>query len=126
METFSTIVIVVLYLATIALVPWMITRLPPDYFSKEERENYLFKDYSPFLRSVFMILKNIIGGILVLAGISMLFLPGQGLLTIVAGIFFLNFPYKYKIEKWIIAQPVVFKIFNTIREKAHKAPFTEG
>ena len=126
METFNTIAIVVLYLAAIALVPWMITRLPSDYFSKEERENHLFKDYSPFIRSVFIILKNVIGGILVLAGISMLFLPGQGLLTIVAGMFFIDFPYKYKFEKWIIKQPVVFKMFNAIREKAHKTPFTEG
>jgi len=123
MQYFSTLAIVLLYLASIAFVPWMLTRLPSDYFLNEERENYLFKDSSPFVRSVFMILKNIVGGILVLAGIAMLFLPGQGLLTMVAGIFLMDFPYKYKIEKWIIRQPVIFKMFNKIRQKADKAPF---
>lgn len=124
MHTFSTIAIILLYLASIALVPWMIRRLPSDYFSKEERENCLFKGDSPLIKSTFILLKNIVGGILVLSGIAMLFLPGQGILTVVAGIFFMDFPYKYKIEKWIIRQPVVFKMFNKIRQKAHKAPFS--
>ena len=124
MELFSTIVIVVLYLAAMALVPWMIIRLPSDYFLKEEREKYLFKDSSPLVKSVFILLKNIVGGILVLAGIAMLFLPGQGKLTIIAGIFLMDFPYKYKFEKWIIRQPAIFKVLNKIRKKADKAPFS--
>ena len=126
MQLFSTIVIVLLYLAAMALVPWLIRRLPSDYFSKEERENCLFKGDSLLIKSTFILLKNIVGGILVLSGIAMLFLPGQGILTIVAGIFLMDFPYKYKIEKWIIRQPVVLKVFNKMREKADKAPFSLG
>ena len=124
MQTFSTIAIIVFYLASIALVPWMIIRLPSDYFSKEERENCLYKGSSPLVKSVLTLMKNIVGGILVLAGIAMLFLPGQGILTIVAGFLLMDFPYKYKIEKWIMSKPIVKKMFNKIRQKAKKEPFT--
>jgi len=54
----------------------------------------------------------------------MLFLPGQGLLTIIGGLFLMNFPYKYQIEKWVINKPIMLKTFNLIRRKAKKEPFT--
>ncbi|MCK5834193.1 MAG: hypothetical protein KAG98_00495 [Lentisphaeria bacterium] len=126
MQILSTILIVILYLAAMAMVPWMIIRLPSDYFSKEARENCLFKGNSLLVKSILLILKNLIGWILVLSGIAMLFLPGQGVLTVVTGVFLMDFPHKYKMEKWIISQPVVLKVFNKIRKKANKTAFSLG
>ncbi|MCK5834195.1 MAG: hypothetical protein KAG98_00505 [Lentisphaeria bacterium] len=120
---FTTIAIVSLYLLSIALVPWMVIRLPSDYFLKEKRERHLSKGASPFIKSISFFLKNAVGWVLFLAGISMLFLPGQGMLTIIAGVFLMDFPYKFKIEKKIITQPIILKMFNKIRRKAHKEPF---
>ena len=124
-NTIFTIAVVILYIGSIALVPWLVIQLPSDYFLKEKRENPLSKGDSPLLKSVSFVLKNIAGWILFIAGISMLFLPGQGLLTILAGIFLMDFPYKYKIERWIIRKPIVFSMFNKIRKKANKEPFNK-
>lgn len=124
MGIFSTIAIIILYIASIVLVPWMLILLPSDYFAHEERETCLWKGDSVLIKSLLIFLKNLVGLILLLAGIAMLFLPGQGILTIVAGLFLMDFPYKFKIEKWIIGHQVVLKTFNKIRQKANKEPFT--
>ena len=124
MNTYTTIAIIVLYIASIAIVPWMLILLPSDYFAHEERETCLWKGDSAIIKSVLIFLKNLIGAVLLIAGIAMLFLPGQGILTIVAGLFLMNFPYKYQIEKWIIGYPIVLKSFNKIRLKANKEPFS--
>ncbi len=51
----------------------------------------------------------------------MLFLPGQGLLTILAGILILDFPGKYKLEHYLISKPVVLDSLNWIRRR-HNVP----
>ena len=124
MDIYTTIAIITLYIASIALVPWLIILLPSDYFAHENRETCFWKGHSPIIKGILVFLKNLIGTILFIAGIAMLFLPGQGILTIIAGLFLMNFPYKYKIEKWLIGQPIVLKSFNMIRQKANKELFT--
>ncbi len=124
MDVYTTIAIIILYIASIVLVPWMLILLPSDYFTHEERVTCFWKGDSAIIKSLLIFLKNLIGAILLIAGIAMLFLPGQGILTIVAGLFLMNFPYKYKIEKWIIGYPIVLKSFNKIRQKANKEPFS--
>ena len=39
----------------------------------------------------------------------MLVLPGQGILTIIIGLWLIDFPYKYKIEIWIIKHPMILR-----------------
>ena len=124
MDLYTTIAIALLYIASIAIVPWMLIQLPTDYFAHEERETCLWKGDSALIKSFLVIFKNIVGAILLIAGIAMLFLPGQGLLTIIGGLFLMNFPYKYQVEKWVINKPIVLKTFNLIRRKAKKEPFT--
>ena len=46
----------------------------------------------PVLRPLLLIAKNLLGFVLIVAGIAMLVLPGQGLLTIVVGVVLMNFP----------------------------------
>ncbi len=123
MDLYTTIVITLLYIASIAIVPWMLIQLPSDYFAHEERETCLWKGDSALIKSFLIIFKNIIGAILLIAGIAMLFLPGQGILTIIGGLSLMNFPYKYNVEKWVINKPIVLKTFNLIRKKAKKEPF---
>ena len=53
----------------------------------------------------------------------MLILPGQGILTILIGLFLMNFPGKFKLERKLIAMPKVLKSLNWIRTKAGKEPF---
>ena len=56
------------------------------------------------------------------AGIAMLLLPGQGVLTILIGIMLLDFPGKRSLEFWIIRQRGVLKAANWIRRKSNHPP----
>ena len=69
-----------------------------------------------------MIGKNALGFILVVAGIIMLVLPGQGVFTILIGIMLLNFPGKYRLERWIVARRPVLRSINWLRRRAGRAP----
>ena len=69
------------------------------------------------------IAKILIGVFLLLCGIAMLVLPGQGLLTIVIGLSLIPFPGKKKLEQNILSRKSVRSSLNWIRTKANKAPF---
>ncbi len=57
---------------------------------------------------------------LVLAGIAMLVLPGQGVLTIVVGLVLMNFPGKYRLERWMATRRPIWKSLNWLRRKARR------
>ena len=69
-----------------------------------------------------LILKNLVGYSLILGGIVMLVLPGQGLFTIIIGLILSNYPGKYSIEKKFIAIPKILKSINWLRKKSNKPP----
>ena len=72
---------------------------------------------------VLLVVKNVTGYVLLLAGILMLFLPGQGILTIIVGALFINFPNKKKILTRIILKESFQKSLDWIRAKRGKASF---
>lgn len=117
-----TIIAIIAFILSIVLIPWIIILIPSDYFTHPKRQKYPWHNYPPLIQWIAIIVKNILGVILIIAGIAMLFLPGQGILTIIAGLLFVNFPHKYRIEKWVIKQPVVFKTVNRVRKRAGRAP----
>ena len=67
-------------------------------------------------------IKNIIGYALILGGLLMLVLPGQGLFTIFIGLILSNYPGKYKLERKLISIPSIFKMVNWLRNKSNKPP----
>lgn len=111
----------VIFIATLFLVPFILTRLPADYFSTSARHRMRASEQHPLLRVVLFSLKNSIGLLLVIAGILMLALPGQGILTIITGFLLLNFPGKYKVERWLVKRHYVYRIITWIRRRAGKA-----
>ena len=112
---------IVLFVVTLITVPIVLIRLPEDYFSFPERHRIHWKHPNRLLRIALLIIKNLAGIILILLGLAMLVLPGQGLLTIVIGLVLLNFPGKYKLERWLTSRPAVLRSINWIRVKAGKA-----
>ena len=60
------------------------------------------------------------GFALILAGVAMLVLPGQGILTILMGVALANFPGKFTLERRLVRQPAVGRALNRIREIAGK------
>lgn len=67
-------------------------------------------------------MRNLLGLPVVIAGIAMLVLPGQGILTIMVGLGIMNFPGKFEIEKWVITRRGVLKALNWIRGKERHPP----
>ena len=116
------VVSIVIGILSMLLVPWLIIQVPADYFSYPERRKHLWSESHPMIRMVMIGLKNLVGYILIVAGIAMLVLPGQGLLTLFVGFLLIDFPYKFKAERWLIERPVIFKAANWIRAKANKGP----
>jgi len=104
------------------MVPWLIIQIPADYFSYPERREHLWADSHPVIRASAIVLKNLLGYLFIAAGIAMLVLPGQGLLTIFMGMLLIDFPYKFKVERWLIEKPAILKAANWIRAKANKSP----
>ena len=114
---------VVMFVGSLIAIPFILVRLPADFF--DERVHRLWmKDHHPILRFLGHLAKNLVGAIFVLAGVAMLVLPGQGILTVLIGVSFLDFPGKRRMEAKLIGQPTVFKAVNSIRGKFGKPPFT--
>ena len=112
----------VVFVGSLVIVPWLIVRIPSDYFATGRRPRTSFADNHPLLRWSGLILKNLIGVLLMLAGIAMLLLPGQGLLTLAIGLLLLDFPHKHRVERRIIRIQPVWKSINWLRQKAGVGP----
>jgi hypothetical protein len=111
------------FIGSLIAIPWILIRLPSDYFDLRV-PRYWMKDHHPALRLIGLILKNIAGAIFLIAGFLMLFLPGQGLLTMLIGISFIDFPGKRRLEAKIVGQRTILHAINTMRSKFNKPPLT--
>ncbi|MGA6827233.1 PGPGW domain-containing protein [Nitrospira sp. NS4] len=111
------------FIGTLIAIPFIMVRLPSDYFDTRVPRHWM-KDHHPVLRLIGLIVKNAVGAIFLLAGFAMLFLPGQGILTMLIGISLLDFPRKREIEAKIVGQPTVLQALNAMRAKFEKPPLT--
>ncbi len=110
------------FVASLVLVPMLVVRIPSDYFTHKKRHTKRPEKYPPVIRIIVLVLKNIMGLVLVLAGILMLVLPGQGLFTMAVGIMMMNFPGKYKLERWIVERGPILKSINWLRRRSGHDP----
>jgi hypothetical protein len=117
-----TVVSIITFVASLIVVPFLVVRIPPDYFADGKRHRKPWADQHAAVRGVLVAAKNLLGYILIVAGILMLVLPGQGTLTIVAGIMLLNFPGKYKFERWMVSRGPVLRSINWVRRRAGRDP----
>ena len=111
-----------IFLISILGISWFIAQIPEDYFLRSKRQPSKWREQKPILRFVVMFGKNLIGLSLIIGGLLMLVLPGQGLLTIVTGLLLVNYPGKYKLEQKLSSMPSIFRALNWIRVKAKKPP----
>lgn len=105
------------FLFGVLSIPYLVCRIPENYFLRGQRS---WRDsYATFgIAFIFVIaLKNLLAVLLLIAGFLMLFLPGQGLLTIFLGIVLMDFPGKYRLERWLIKKPSLHASLNWIRER---------
>jgi hypothetical protein len=107
------------FIGSLIAIPLILVRLPPDYFDIRVPRHWM-KDHHPVLRLVGLVLKNAVGLVFLLAGFAMLFLPGQGILTMLIGVSLLDFPGKRRLEATLIGQPTVLSAINSMRNKFNK------
>ena len=100
----------------------IISFLPEDYFKSENRNlvSSVQNSRYPLLKLLVLITKNFFGILLLLSGILMLVLPGQGILTIITGLVFMDYPGKYKFERKLLRQKGVINSINWIRSRLSK------
>ncbi|MDT8377234.1 MAG: PGPGW domain-containing protein [Mariprofundaceae bacterium] len=111
-----------IFAISLASVPYIIAQIPVDYFTHHGRHRMSQSNHHPAIRLVLTGFKNMLGGVMLIAGFIMLFTPGQGLLTILFGLIVMNYPGKYRLECRIIRQPLIFNALNTMRRKQGKEP----
>lgn len=112
----------VTFFLTILFLPLVIVRLPKDYFVREKPNGFINRQ-NRRCRVALLLMKNLMGLVLILMGFLMLFVPGQGVLTILAGLSVMNFPGKRKLEINLVSKKNVFKSLNWIRTKAKRGHF---
>jgi hypothetical protein len=109
--------------ASALLIPWFVARLPTDYFSRDESPTP-WANAHPVSRVLLLLLKNVVGLVLVALGVLMLVLPGQGILTILAGIALIDFPGRHRLVRWIVARETVMSALNWVRRRAKQPEFS--
>jgi hypothetical protein len=118
---FAAAVFIVTLLASALIVGIVIVKIPENYFSSHYQEDFL-PNASWLTRWGVVIAKNILGLILVIAGIIMLIGPGQGILTILIGLIMLDIPGKRPLEAKIIQRPTILSAVNGLRARYNKPP----
>ena len=111
---------IVTFLVSLIIIPALIIRIPADYFCHDKRHD--INNQHPLIKLFISIAKNMLGGILIIAGIIMLFMPGQGLITLLIGIMIMNYPGKYTLERWLIVKFHGINAINWYRARHGKPP----
>jgi hypothetical protein len=96
---------------------WAVRRLPEDYLLHEPNKALADGGVRPGL-----LLRNGLGSVLLVLGILMLVLPGQGLLTILAALGLMDFRGKRRFEHWLMLRPTVLAAINRLRHRSGRPP----
>ena len=109
------------FTGTLIIIPILVIRIPTDYFRrKKQKSEPCHKNHYTIICFIGLVLKNLFGIVFILAGTAMLFLPGQGFITILIGVMMLNFPGKFKLQLRIVQQPTILRTINWMRTKADR------
>jgi hypothetical protein len=112
---------ILMFVGTLALLPYLLIRLPTDYFISRPITEWPTRH--PLVHLMLVVGKNLLGVLLMGLGFVMLVLPGQGLLTILLGIILMDFPGKRNLERRLIRYKPLLKSANWLRQRYNKPPF---
>jgi len=117
----SLLVFVVTFAASLAIVSFVLVKLPATYF-KRSHDRKILTTHPPIIRVLAIIGKNLLGVVLVIVGIllSLPGVPGQGMLTILLGVMLLDFPGKPRFEYWLVSRPKILQAINKLRHRFSK------
>jgi hypothetical protein len=107
---------------SLVAVGYVLTRLPADYFVNPAARRPV--DRHPVLKAARVVGRNLLGWFLVALGVllSLPGVPGQGVLTILMGVMLVDFPGKYRAERWLLTRRGVLAGVNALRARAGRPP----
>ena len=112
----------VTFAGSLIALPVLVARIPADYFLHRKPPPDTWRGQHPIIRYTVRAVKNLFGLMFILAGIAMLLLPGQGIITMLVGVTLLDFPGKRQLELWIVRRRAVLPAINWIRAKTNRPP----
>ncbi|OPL18112.1 MAG: hypothetical protein AVO35_06300 [Candidatus Aegiribacteria sp. MLS_C] len=111
-----------MFVVSVLLVPVFVQILPEDYFVR--RKIRTKPSWVPLpIHLLYLVAKNIAGIVLIILGLAMLVLPGQGLLTLIVGVILTDIPGERQAFLFICRKTPVLRAMNWLREKKGIAPF---
>ena len=110
---------VLLLAATVLATPWLVARLPADYFSAPP---------APLAsrgarRLALLAARNAAGLAFMTLGLVMMVTPGPGVVAFVLGLSLCEFPGKHALLVRLAARPDVFRSLNWLRRRGNAPPF---
>ena len=111
------------FVLSIVLIPWFVGKLDVNCFLQFENDHSTDRRKFTVIHLLGVIFRNVIGTVLLVAGIAMLFLPGQGILTILLSLLFLSFPRKRRLFQALIRRRKIQQTFDWLRKKQQKQNF---
>lgn len=125
------VLLVVATLLSLAVALTILVRLPSDYFCAPRASNDQETAHGSFfpVGIVFRnLLRNLLGAVLIGLGIilSLPGVPGQGLLTVLAGLLLLDFPGKRSLLHKLVNRPRVLQSINRLRAKFSQPSLVVG
>lgn len=112
----------VTFVGTLIAIPMIVVRIPEDYFRGRRRRHPSWWERHQALRLAGLIVKNVVGSLFIVTGIAMLVLPGQGIITIVVGLTLIDFPGKFRLERWLARRRLLMQAMNWMRSRAGRPP----
>ena len=101
---------------SLAIVLRIVLALPADYFEVDQAPRTRWT-LSRLARNVIGVLLIFLGVVLAIPGV-----PGQGVLTILVGLFLVDFPRRQEVERALARRPGVLATLNGLRGRFHRAP----
>ncbi|MBX3188136.1 MAG: hypothetical protein KF819_14035 [Labilithrix sp.] len=101
-----------LFVGTLLAIPVVVVRMPADYLVRP-----------PPKRSFVVRAARLVAAVtLIVLGVLMLVLPGQGILTILVGLGILDLPIKRRLLRKLLSMPRVRAATNQLRARRGKPP----
>ena len=108
-----------LSVAGVLAIPWLVGRMPTDWFARPPQTFRARLRAEPARTAV----RNGLGVLLVFLGVALLFLPGQGVLTIVLGVVLTDLPIRDRGLRWVAARPALARQLQRWRTRFRAPPF---
>lgn len=97
--------------------------MPADHFTRPHTGPDHVRQH-PMLRIVLRVTKNVVGIVLLAAGLVMAIpmIPGPGVLFILLGLSLTDIPGKRALARYIVSRPLVLRPINALRTKWNQPP----